>query len=99
MARKYTSEILTWESADKYLGTKKERPLPHCASLRIERLTTMLGKSGLPEYTGEIVIRLHGNTIVRFEQGKDPEFPYKGRFENSPTTKRHRSAFGGPWKV
>lgn len=99
MASKYTSEIRTWESADKYLGTKKERPLPYCDALRIERITTMLGNSGLPEYTGEIVVRLHGNIIVLFEHGKEPEFPYKGQFKNSPTTKRHRSAFGGPWRV
>lgn len=100
MARNYRSEILTWQDANTYLGNKRERPLPNCSNLRIERVTTMLGKSGKPELTGEIVVRLHGNIIVRWNDKESPiEFPYKGMYVNSPTTKRHRVAFGGPWKV
>ena len=98
MARYYTSEIQNWESADKYLGTKKERPLPFCDNLRIRRITTML-LSDYPTETGEIVITLHGNIIVVFNKGMETKFPYRGSYENSPTTKRHRSAFGGPLKV
>ena len=100
MARNYESKILTYEQADIYLGNKKERPLPHCNNLRIRRVTTMLGTSGLPELTGEIVVTLHGNIIVVWRcAGKEAEFPYRGMYKNTITTKRHRSAFGGPWKV
>lgn len=91
MPRSYTSEIQTWEAADAYLGPKSERPLPHCANLRIVR-------QGFG--TSTISVTLHGNVIVRFPgPGLDKEFPYRGHFENTPTTKRHRSAFGGPWEV
>lgn len=100
MARNYESKILTYEQADSYLGNKKERPLPHCDNLRICRITTMLGTSGLPEFTGEIVVKLHGFTIVYWRDANSvAEFPYRGQWQNSPTTKRHRLAFGGPWKV
>lgn len=100
MASQYTSKILTYADADTFLGSKKERPLPRCSNLRISRVTTMLGKTGLPEFTGEIVVKLHGFTIVYWRDANHvAEFPFRGQWQNSPTTKRHRSAFGGPWKV
>ena len=98
MARKYTSEIVTREDADKYLGNKRERPLPRCDSLRISRISTML-EGPFPVYTGEIVVRLHGHIIVHWDKDGNKTFPYNGLYLNSPTTKRHRYAFGGPWKV
>ena len=95
MPSNYKSEIQTWESADAYLGSKDERPLPHCANLRIRRCPWVGDAKNPP-----ILVTLHGNTIVRFPgPGLDKEFPYHGHFENTLTTKRHRSAFGGPWKV
>jgi len=100
MASQYTSKILTYEQADAFLGAKKERPLPRCSDLRISRVTTMLGKSRLPEFTGEIVVKLRGFTIVYWRDANhEAEFPYRGQWQNSPTKKRHRSAFGGPWNV
>ena len=98
MARQYTSEIVTREDADKYLGNKRERPLPRCANLRIGRVRTML-EGPNPVYTEEIVVQLHGHIIVHWDKDGNKTFPYKGMHLNSPTTKRHRSAFGGPWKV
>lgn len=54
MASNYTSAIQTREDADKYLGGKKERPLPKCDNLRIRRITTMLN-GDRPEYTGDLM--------------------------------------------
>ena len=103
MPSNYKSEIQTWEDADKYLGSKDERPLPHCANLRIGRAREYSeNDDGVTswKYGPAILVTLHGNTIVRFPgPGLDKEFPYRGHFTNFSTTKRHRSAFGGPWKV
>ena len=97
MPRNYTSEIQTWGDARAYLGSKSERPLPHCSNLRI-RWNETFGWS--VDGDRSIVVTLHGNTIVRFPgPGLDKEFPYHGHFENTRTTKRHRSAFGGPREV
>lgn len=98
MARNYKSGILTYEQATAYLGSKKERPLPNCSSLRIERITTML-EGPEPTLTGEIVVKLHGHVIVLWDKDGNKTFPYTGMYKNTITTKRHRSAFGGPWKV
>lgn len=99
MASYYTSDIQTFADASAYLGGKRERPLPRCAKLRMHRIYTMMakGREGVPTPTDEIVVTLYGNVIVTFRPG-EKSFACPSFFRNSMTTKRHRRAFGGPWK-
>lgn len=96
MNRSYTSKASDYASASAYLGDKTERPLPHSKNLRIRRLFSMIPeRHALPE----IVVTLHGNVIARFEEGKAPDWTCESMYRNSLTSKRHRYAMGGPWKV
>lgn len=95
MARSYTSAIQSYEDATAYLGGKRERPLPRCASLRIHRVYTMVAKNrvGVPTPTEEIVVKLHGKTIVTLR-------PAEKTFAcPSMYPRRHRLAFGGPRRI
>ena len=100
MTRSYTSAIQSYEDANAYLGSKRERPLPHCSNLRIHKIYTMVakGREGVPTPTDEIVVKLHGNTIVTLRPG-EKTFACPSMYRNSMTTKRHRGAFGGPRKI
>jgi hypothetical protein len=89
MARAYKSSLRTYEDAHRYLGNKEDRPHPDQNSLRVCKIFTMTPERHFAE---EIVVKYHGNVIVKFSEG-NIEFPYRGVYQDSMSTKRHINAF------
>lgn len=83
MPRQPNSKNHSYDDAEKYLGSKLQRPCDFgCKNCRIMR-----------EGATKILVTLHENVVIVFHKDAATEYPYHGMYENSQTSKRVLKAF------
>lgn len=83
MSKAYRSKIHTYNDAEKYLGSKMERPCDFGQkNTRIVR-----------QNESSIAVTLYDNIIIIFNKGKNTQYPYDGQFKDSQITHTILRAF------
>lgn len=83
MGAQYYSNIHTYNDAEKYLGSKKERPCDFG-----QKNTRIVRRNET-----SIMVTLYDNIIIIFNKDKETQYPYNGQFKNSRLTHTVLKAF------